>query len=534
MKAPAGTSDGVITGGEITAFLDMGSNLPRDYNSRYSLRPLRGHPVLQEIFYSYEEKHAGILRKSQPDCKKVSVLLSLDIQLLKLINVSLADPLLTRFMLFVTDKHNWFPIIGAVAVFLLVAGRKLPHPGNIFQSRNPRVFLFGVILCVLVSDQAGGLLKDNVARIRPNRDPEYNEILNCPLHTAGRRSFPSNHAANAASIAVFTALFYPPLAVPALLTAFLIGFSRVYLAVHFPSDVIAGWLIGSMMGYLVWLLLGKRSGALGITGFANMFRFRQHQVVQSPGSSWKEVSWFSLDGIPVSGFLLEGSGNLVIFIHGMGGSAVSRGVLGEKLHLLNGCSFLLVPLRGSDGHPVRLTSGGVDEAHDVLGALRFAVSRGFDPSEIIIYGTSMGGAAAIKACALAGDLLPAGLIVHGAFRRFFQSASNRTGSAGAALLGILMPDVSVRNLKRFDSVYWLKHCNRGCTKEYIYGELDTVCPPADGKILADAVPGRASTFTELENRGHPTGRNTSDDEFANILNRAIERIQLKSKKVIAR
>lgn len=457
-------------------------------------------------------------------------LLNMDIQLLRFINLSLENPILTKFMLFITDKHNWFPVIALAAVLFLIAGRKLPHPGNFFHRKNPRVFLLGIILCVLVSDQSGGFLKDTVERIRPNRDPEYSETLNCHLHTAGRRSFPSNHAANAASMAVFITFFYPPFALPALFGAFLIGLSRIYLAVHFPSDVLAGWLLGSVTGYLIWLLLKKRSRSLGITGFANMFRFRQHQAVQSPGSSWTRVSWPTLDGIPVSGFLLEGSEELVIFIHGMGGSSVSRGELGEKLHRLNGCSFLLVPLRGSDGHSVKVTTGGVDEVHDVLGALRFAVEKGFDPSRIIVYGTSMGGASAAKACALAGNLLPGGLIIHGAFRSFFQSAASRTGRAGAALLQLLMPGGSVRNLKRFETAYWLKYCNRGCTTEYIYGELDKVSPPVDGKILADTVPGRASKFTELEERGHPTGRNTSDDEFANILNRVIERIQFNRKR----
>ncbi len=455
----------------------------------------------------------------------MSALLQLDMNVLRWINVSLAHPVLTDFMMFITDKHNWYPIIAAAAVLLLVAGRKLPHDGNFFHRKNPRVYLFGLILCVLLSDQTGSFLKHNVERIRPNRAPVVSRQLYCPLHTAGRRSFPSNHAANAGSIAVFTAFFYPPLALPACGVALLVGLSRVYLAVHYPSDVLAGWLIGALTGWLVWKCLRKRSFATGVTGFANMFRFRQYQKTTPPPEGWETVSWVSNDGHNVKGWLLPGSENLIVFIHGLGGTALSRVKLAQQIRELDGSSFLLVPLRGSDGHPVWPVTGGVDEAHDVLGALKFSKDRGYSPDNTILYGTSMGGASSLKACALAGNLLPHGLILHGVFAGFFDSAENRLSGPGTWLLRLLMPSSSVRELDEFDPCFWAGLISRGCTVEYIYGARDRTSPADSGRRIEKSCSAYTGGFTILGNRGHPTGRNTSDDEFAEILSTVVRRIR---------
>jgi len=459
----------------------------------------------------------------------MSELLQWDIKLLEFVNLKLASPLVTQFMLFITDKHNWYPFIAFTVVLLLVQGRRLPHPGNRFQRTNPRVFIFGLIMCVLLADQGGSFLKHNVERIRPNRDETIAPLLECRLSTAGRRSFPSNHAANSAALAVFSSLVYPPVTVPALLFAFLVGVSRVYLAVHYPSDVLAGWLLGSASGLLVWFVLKKRLGWLGITGFSNLFRYRQHQITGSPGEKWEEKNWASLDGYLVTGYILPGSEKLVVFIHGLGGSFLSRALLGEKLRSLNGASFLLVPLRGSDGHPLGVTSGGTDEVHDILGALRFAVETGYRTENIIIYGTSMGGSAALKACSLAGCLLPAGIVVHGSFSSFFQSAENRTGKAGSLLLKFLMPGPAVRSLERFRPVNWLCCLNRGCAVEYIYADGDRVSPPGDGELMLKHTVSDICGLTILEGHSHPTGRNADGNDLVSALYNCFDRIWAEGK-----
>jgi undecaprenyl-diphosphatase len=85
-------------------------------------------------------------------------------------------------------------------------------------------------------------LKRTVARPRP-RLPIGIESL---VHAPDRFSFPSGHAAAALSVALPLALAAPlPIAAPLLALALLVGLSRCYLGVHFPGDVVAGWLLAA-------------------------------------------------------------------------------------------------------------------------------------------------------------------------------------------------------------------------------------------------------------------------------------------------
>jgi undecaprenyl-diphosphatase len=72
--------------------------------------------------------------------------------------------------------------------------------------------------------------------------------VRAPLGCGPGRSFPSAHAADTAAAAIVIGWAAPALTPVAVGIAALVGISRVYLGVHYPSDVVAGWVLGAAVG----------------------------------------------------------------------------------------------------------------------------------------------------------------------------------------------------------------------------------------------------------------------------------------------
>ncbi len=103
-------------------------------------------------------------------------------------------------------------------------------------------------LTLAVSHLLVQLMKRTVARGRPSAGAACAALVREP----DRFSFPSGHAAAAMSIAVSYGLVFPFWAGPLLLLALGVGFSRIRLGVHYPSDVLAGQLIALATGAVAW------------------------------------------------------------------------------------------------------------------------------------------------------------------------------------------------------------------------------------------------------------------------------------------
>lgn len=109
------------------------------------------------------------------------------------------------------------------------------------------------LLLMLVTNNI--ILKPAIARIRPYDIVQGIELL---ISTPSDFSFPSGHTAASFASATAIFLFHKKIGIAALIPAVLIAFSRLYLYVHFPTDILGGILVGISCGIAGWLII-KRS-----------------------------------------------------------------------------------------------------------------------------------------------------------------------------------------------------------------------------------------------------------------------------------
>jgi undecaprenyl-diphosphatase len=116
--------------------------------------------------------------------------------------------------------------------------------------------LVAVVLVILLCDQiSSGVFKPIFHRFRPTHHPDFQEQVKTVLnYCGGNYGFISSHAANACGFATLTALLFRNKIFTGIISLFAILtiYSRIYLGVHFISDVAAGALLGIVMGWIVY------------------------------------------------------------------------------------------------------------------------------------------------------------------------------------------------------------------------------------------------------------------------------------------
>jgi len=178
-------------------------------------------------------------------------LIALDQRLFMFLNGEFTCGFLDWFMPFITDAKTWLPFV-LLAWFLMICrgGKRL------------RVLALALLLSVGGTDLfCARVVKKTVGRARPcslEQTDSFRCRLLLPVKTS--KSFPSNHSANTAAFAVVTLMICGFRAgLPLLILAFLVGYSRIYVGVHFPLDVAAGWLFGALIAWLITRLILARA-----------------------------------------------------------------------------------------------------------------------------------------------------------------------------------------------------------------------------------------------------------------------------------
>lgn len=413
---------------------------------------------------------------------------------------------LTGFMQAITNVDNWTPFLLGYILLLLWWGRTRPRPcrggrwERAFCRRNPRIVLLCLILSVSLSDQVCYHFKHNVDRSRPCFEESLEGLVEYRGEVYGNRSFPSAHAANSTALAVTTSLAYPPLAPFALPLALLVGFSRIYLGVHYPLDVLTGWGIGLTVSLLVWLLFRKMASRGGVIGFTNRFRFRQPVLAPEPGPQWIPVDLNSLDGLPMRGYLKEAGEKLVVLVHGLHGDIGFMTDIGNMFSRW-GFSVFLVPLRGHDRHAGRVTSGGPSESYDLAAVLDYLEREGYARERTILYGSSMGAAVAQKSAGLLQNEL-AGVVAHGGYDSFFAASLRKLGKTKTLVLKLFLPSGVRKSLEVFRPADYSGSLVK-TRIVYITGSRDRISPPKTGIRMAG---GSGTLSLTLKEAGHPVWR----------------------------
>ena len=122
--------------------------------------------------------------------------------------------------------------------------------------------LFFTLLLVLVTDQVTNLFKYGFERLRPCHEPALEGLVRLvKSNCGGRYGYFSGHASNSFALAVFFSLILQnrfrkiPLILIGLAT--LIAYSRIYIGVHYPLDVLSGMVFGSLAGFVFFIFWKK-------------------------------------------------------------------------------------------------------------------------------------------------------------------------------------------------------------------------------------------------------------------------------------
>ncbi|MDP2176247.1 MAG: phosphatase PAP2 family protein [Bacteroidota bacterium] len=176
---------------------------------------------------------------------------NIDIQLYQFFNQTIAHEWLDVVMVKFSDKYFWIPFY-CVVIFMLTREFK----------KKSLIIVLCLVAAAGVSDRfTSGVIKPFFARERPCHVEALNPRIVAGINCSDSGSMPSSHAANHFAVAVFFIFLYGFKKYRNtffwLIWALLIGISRIYNGVHYPSDVLVGALIGALIGWLFFVIHKK-------------------------------------------------------------------------------------------------------------------------------------------------------------------------------------------------------------------------------------------------------------------------------------
>ncbi len=176
-------------------------------------------------------------------------LINLDTDILLFFN-SLNAPLWDQFFWIITSKLVWIPLYATILYAII-------------KEHGVRAIwtILAIALVITLCDQiASSFFKPFFERLRPSRDPDLEGLLHLVNgYKGGKFGFISSHAANSFGLAMFSTLLFKNRGYGLFIFAWAVvnSYSRIYLGVHYPGDILVGALVGILAGWLVYWLYNR-------------------------------------------------------------------------------------------------------------------------------------------------------------------------------------------------------------------------------------------------------------------------------------
>lgn len=145
-----------------------------------------------------------------------------------------------------TSSEIWIPFY-LLIVYVIIKTYK----------KNSIYILLLIGLSIALSDQFSGLIKHTAQRLRPTHDPVLGDLVHNVYNRGGMFGFFSAHAANTFTLAIISAKLFKNQAFTILIFvwAILVSYTRVYIGLHYPGDILTGWVWGFMAGLVFYQLM---------------------------------------------------------------------------------------------------------------------------------------------------------------------------------------------------------------------------------------------------------------------------------------